>query len=153
MLQHYIYITKESYIFIKSRRIQYMKIPHFCLCICPDMASDRCVMVQGFHADIDLHGQQVYMSFHMADLTASPQACCAPLLSKLPLLTVRTHKVTLLHSLHHTNDYTYSCTAQGLLLSVYKLAWFSGTPLPMWKVGVDYHLHCTSSQEPMLLMG
>lgn len=49
--------------------------------------------MQGFHADIDLHGQQVYLSFHMADLTASPQACCAPLLSKLPLLTVRTHKV------------------------------------------------------------
>ncbi|KAL3141324.1 hypothetical protein ABBQ32_004910 [Trebouxia sp. C0010 RCD-2024] len=47
---------------------------------------------QGFHADIDLHGQQVYLSFHMADLTAAPQACCAPLLSKLPLLTVRTHK-------------------------------------------------------------
>ncbi|KAL0038273.1 hypothetical protein WJX77_000069 [Trebouxia sp. C0004] len=47
---------------------------------------------QGFHADIDLHGQQVYLSFHMADLTASPQACCAPLLSKHPLLTVRTHK-------------------------------------------------------------
>ena len=65
-------------------------------------------MVQGFHADIDLHGQHVYMSFHMADLTASPQACCAPLLSKLPLLTVRTHKVTLLYSLHHTNGYTYS---------------------------------------------
>lgn len=50
--------------------------------------------MQGFHADIDLHGQQVYLSFHMADLTAAPQACCAPLLSKLPLLTVRTHKVT-----------------------------------------------------------
>lgn len=58
---------------------------YICMCVCG---------VQGFHADIDLHGQQVYLSFHMADLTASPQACCAPLLSKLPLLTVRTHKVT-----------------------------------------------------------
>lgn len=50
--------------------------------------------MQGFHPDIDLCGQQAYLSFHMADLTASPQACCAPLLSKQPLLTVRTHKVT-----------------------------------------------------------
>lgn len=94
-------------------------------------------MVQGFHADIDLHGQQVYMSFHMADLTASPQACCAPLLSKLPLLTVRTHKVTLLHSLHHSNDNTFSwrkaplASNYHLLLSVYELAWLPTTPLPM----------------------
>ena len=56
------------------------------------------VLMQAFHADIDLHGQQVYLSFHMADLTASPQACCAPLLSKLPLLTVRTHKVSQLYT-------------------------------------------------------
>lgn len=49
--------------------------------------------LQGFHPDIDLSAQQAYLSFHMADLTASPQACCAPLLSKLPLCTIRTHKV------------------------------------------------------------
>ncbi len=122
---------KQNYIFNECTRILYMKIPHFCLFFCFDMATDRCVMVQGFHADIDLHGQQVYMSFHMADLTASPQACCAPLLSKLPLLTVRTHKVTLLHSLPRTNVYTYCCTAQGLLLSMYELEWLLRTPLPV----------------------
>ena len=56
-------------------------------------ASCCACLVQAFHPDIDLCGQQAYLSFHMVDLTASPQACCAPLLSKLPLLTVRSHKV------------------------------------------------------------
>ena len=30
ILQYYVYIMKENYIFIKSIRIQCMKIPHFC---------------------------------------------------------------------------------------------------------------------------
>ena len=61
--------------------------------MCTPAKTHTLMCMQGFHPDIDLSAQQAYLSFHMADLTASPQACCAPLLSKLPLCTVRTYKV------------------------------------------------------------
>lgn len=54
----------------------------------------QCLCAQAFHPDVDLHQQHAYLSFHMADLTSCPEAQCVALNSKVPLLTLRTHKVS-----------------------------------------------------------
>ena len=42
---------------------------------------------------MDLHQHHAFVSFHMADLTTLPEVYAAPLVSKVPLQTLRTHKV------------------------------------------------------------
>ena len=42
---------------------------------------------------MDLHQHHAFVSFHMADLTTMPEVYAAPLVSKVPLQTLRTHKV------------------------------------------------------------
>eukprot|EP00891_Asterochloris_glomerata_P007584 jgi/Astpho2/7584/fgenesh1_pg.00115_%23_25_t len=47
---------------------------------------------QSFRPDVDLHQHHAFVSFHMADLTTMPEVYAAPLVSKVPLQTLRTHK-------------------------------------------------------------
>ena len=57
----------------------------------PDQAVPT--LLQSFRPDVDLHQHHAFVSFHMADLTTMPEVYAAPLVSKVPLQTLRTHKV------------------------------------------------------------